>query len=81
MKIGIIGLGDIAQKAYLPIITQLPGIQPLFCTRNPDTLIQLSSKYRIEGTCQDYHQLLKMGVDAVMIHAATQVHFDIASFF
>ncbi len=81
MKIGIIGLGDIAQKAYLPVITQLPGIQPLFCTRNPDTLIQLSSKYRIEGTCQDYHQLLKMGVDAVMIHAATQVHFDIASFF
>ncbi|MEF1307816.1 gfo/Idh/MocA family oxidoreductase, partial [Vibrio owensii] len=34
MKIGIIGLGDIAQKAYLPVITQLPNVELVFCTRN-----------------------------------------------
>ena len=27
MKIAIIGLGDIAQKAYLPVITKLPGVE------------------------------------------------------
>ncbi|MGR6859458.1 Gfo/Idh/MocA family protein [Aliivibrio salmonicida] len=81
MKIGIIGLGDIAQKAYLPIIAQLQDVQPVFCTRNMETLKQLASKYRVGEICRDYQQLLTMGVDAVMIHAATSVHFEIASFF
>lgn len=81
MKIGIIGLGDIAKKAYLPIITQLENVQPVFCTRNPEVLKQLAQKYRVDQYCEDYQELLTLGVDAVMIHAATQVHFDIASFF
>jgi virulence factor len=81
MKIGIIGLGDIAQKAYLPVITQLPNVKLVFCTRNADTLNTLALQYRITETCQDYQQLIGMGVDAVMIHAATSVHPQIASFF
>ncbi|MDD9155305.1 Gfo/Idh/MocA family oxidoreductase [Aliivibrio sp. S4TY2] len=81
MKIGIIGLGDIAQKAYLPIITQLENVQPVFCTRNPEVLKQLAQKYRVDQYCENYQELLTLGVDAVMIHAATRVHFDIASFF
>lgn len=81
MKIGIIGLGDIAQKAYLPIITQIESIQPVFCTRNPEVLKQLAQKYRVDQYCEDYQELLALGVDAVMIHAATRVHFEIASFF
>lgn len=32
MKIGIIGLGDIAQKAYLPAITQHSDVELVFCT-------------------------------------------------
>lgn len=81
MKIGIIGLGDIAQKAYLPVITQLPNIELVFCTRNPNTLESLAKQYRISEICQDYQQLLHFGVDAVMIHAATSVHLQIAAFF
>ncbi|WP_367989251.1 Gfo/Idh/MocA family protein [Vibrio sp. NTOU-M3] len=81
MKIGIIGLGDIAQKAYLPVMTQLGQVQPVFCTRDPNTLAALSRQYRCEQICQDYKQLLTMNVDAVMIHAATSIHFELASFF
>lgn len=81
MKIGIIGLGDIAQKAYLPVITQLPDIDLVFCTRNTTTLSALAQQYRIAETCQDYQQLMNFGVDAVMIHAATSVHFQIAEYF
>lgn len=80
MKIGIIGLGDIAQKAYLPVMTQLGQVQPVFCTRDPNTLAALSRQYRCEQICQDYKQLLTMNVDAVMIHAATSIHFELASF-
>lgn len=81
MKIGIVGLGDIAQKAYLPVITQLPNIDLVFCTRNADTLTSLAQQYRVIDTCQDYQQLMSFGVDAVMIHAATNVHFQIAEYF
>ncbi len=81
MKIGIIGLGDIAQKAYLPVITQLPGIDLVLCTRNESTLTSLAQQYRIAETCQDYQQLASFGVDAVMIHATTSVHFQVAEYF
>ncbi|MCA2447966.1 gfo/Idh/MocA family oxidoreductase, partial [Vibrio alginolyticus] len=47
MKIGIIGLGDIAQKAYLPAITQLPNVELVFCTRDAKTLSSLAQQYRI----------------------------------
>ncbi|GEA52143.1 oxidoreductase [Vibrio inusitatus NBRC 102082] len=81
MKIGIIGLGDIAQKAYLPHITQLSGIEPIFCTRSQQVLDELRQQYRINQTCNDYQQLLALGIDAVMIHAATSAHATIARFF
>ncbi|MFH4665115.1 Gfo/Idh/MocA family oxidoreductase [Vibrio cidicii] len=81
MKIAIIGLGDIAQKAYLPVICQRAGIELVFCTRNAQTLAQLAQQYRVTEVCQDYRQLLEMKMDAVMIHAATQIHYEIAAFF
>ncbi|WP_047042418.1 Gfo/Idh/MocA family protein [Vibrio mexicanus] len=81
MKIGIIGLGDIAQKAYLPVITQKTGIELVFCTRQPETVKRLSQQYRINEYCTQYQDLLKHSVDAVMIHAATAVHHEIAQFF
>lgn len=46
MKIGIIGLGDIAQKAYLPVITQHSDVELVFCTRNSEVLNQLARRYR-----------------------------------
>ncbi|WP_428776223.1 Gfo/Idh/MocA family protein [Vibrio sp.] len=81
MKIAIIGLGDIAQKAYLPIITQLEGIQPVFCTRDATTLQRLATRYRVVEFCPDYRDLPGMGIDAVMIHAATSVHAELAQYF
>lgn len=81
MKIGIIGLGDIAQKAYLPVITSIPDIELVFCTRNEQALKTLANQYRVSSYCRDYKELLGFNVDAVMIHAATRIHPEIASFF
>ncbi|MBA5764574.1 Gfo/Idh/MocA family oxidoreductase [Vibrio sp. 404] len=81
MRIAVIGLGDIATKAYLPILTQMEGIELVLCTRHEQVLTQLARKYRINAYCTDYRQLLNLNIDAVMIHSATSTHFDIASFF
>jgi len=77
LKVGIIGLGNIAQKAYLPIITQMAEVEPYFCTRNNAVLQKLSQKYRVDNLFNQTHQLLKEGIDAAFVHTATDSHYEI----
>jgi len=78
LRIALIGLGDIAQKAYLPIIANHEEIQPILCTRNPQTLAKLQAQYRIDESYTDVQQLIANKPDAVMIHTATESHFSLA---
>ncbi|MGZ7441157.1 Gfo/Idh/MocA family protein [Paenibacillus sp. TH7-28] len=78
MRIGIIGLGDIAQKAYLPVMTGREDIELVFCTRNRDTLGWLAAKYRIAKTADSVEQLIETGVEAAFIHSATESHAAMA---
>lgn len=77
MKIGIIGLGNIAQKAYLPVITSMKDIDLVFCTRNQDTLNKLSRMYRVHECVQNVDELVKHGIDAAFVHSATESHMQI----
>jgi len=77
MKIGIIGLGDIAQKAYLPLITQMEDVEPYFCTRTEKTLKQLGKKYRVDKLFNSIDSLLEKDLDAAFVHAATEAHYPL----
>lgn len=79
LKITLIGLGAIAQKAYLPILANHAQVDPILCTRNKKVLNQLSHQYRIEKCYTGVDDLLKIGVDAAMVHTATESHFAIVS--
>ncbi|MGF1681612.1 Gfo/Idh/MocA family protein [Photobacterium minamisatsumaniensis] len=81
MKIAVVGLGDIAEKAHLPILTQFEEVELVFCTRNIERLKQLANKYRIQEYYTDYKSLVNANIDAVMIHSATASHYEIAHFF
>ncbi|RXZ01143.1 Gfo/Idh/MocA family protein [Fictibacillus sp. S7] len=78
MKVGIIGLGDIARKAYMPVLTQKEGIELVLCTRNEDTLQQLASQYRIAETARTIDELLAKEITAAFVSAATDAHLEIA---
>lgn len=78
MKIGIIGLGEIAKKAYLPVLSEKEGIDLVLCTRNMDTLNTLSKKYRIHEKVQTVDELITMNIDAAIVSTATEAHFEIA---
>jgi len=78
MKIGIIGLGDIAQKGYLPVLSEKENIEIILCTRNIDTLKLLSKKYRIVQSVQTVDELIEKGIDAAFVSTATEAHFQIA---
>ncbi|WP_194439371.1 Gfo/Idh/MocA family protein [Vibrio fluminensis] len=81
MRVALIGLGDIATKAYLPVMSQIQDLELILCTRNEQVLTTLANQYRISTFVTDYKKLLELNVDAVMIHSATSTHFEIASFF
>jgi virulence factor len=80
MKIGIIGLGDIARKAYLPVITT-KNHELVLCSRTKHVVEEMAQKYRINAWCYDYKDLLKHSVNAVFIHTATSSHYEIIKFF
>lgn len=79
MKVGCIGLGDIAQKAYLPVLGSLPGIELHLQTRTAATLASVAAAHRIpEERChRDLDSLLAQGLDAAFVHAATAAHPEI----
>lgn len=76
MKVGVIGLGDIAHKAYLPVLAAQPGIEPHLHTRSPSTLARAGETYRIPGEqCHaSFDALLSAGLDAAFVHAPTAAH-------
>ncbi|WP_256941201.1 Gfo/Idh/MocA family protein [Bacillus sp. EAC] len=78
MKIGIIGLGDIAKKAYLPVLSEKEDIELVLCTRNNLVLNELSKKYRIEEKAQTVEELITKNIDAAFISTATEAHFETA---
>ena len=77
MRIGIIGLGNICEKAYLPVITAIEGIEIVFCTRNKERLNSLSKKYRINEAVSTVDELINMNIDAAFVHTATESHIEI----
>ncbi|MEV0038262.1 Gfo/Idh/MocA family oxidoreductase [Streptomyces sp. NPDC050804] len=81
MKVGVIGLGDIAQKAYLPVLTTLPGVEPHLHTRTPATLARTAETYRVPSAhCHSgLDALLAQGLDAAFVHAPTTAHAEIVT--
>lgn len=81
MRIGIIGLGDIAQKAYLPILSEKEGIELVLCTRNKENLERLAKKYRLTEYVQTIDELLNLKIDAVLICTPSPTHFELTKKF
>lgn len=81
MKVGCIGLGDIAQKAYLPVLGVQPGVELHLQTRTPATLAQVGDSLHLpEGQRhRDLAELLAQNLDAAFVHAATVAHPEIVT--
>ncbi|ROQ99239.1 virulence factor [Streptomyces sp. 2132.2] len=81
MKVGVIGLGDIAQKAYLPVLTARPGVELHLQTRTPATLERIGEIHHIPAARRHttLDGLLAEGLDAAFVHAPTAVHPEIVA--
>ncbi|SHN34610.1 Gfo/Idh/MocA family protein [Gracilibacillus kekensis] len=79
MKIGMIGIGDIAKKAYLPILTQIKDVELHVCTRNSNVLKVLKSTHPHINTYQSTQELIHSNIKAAFVHSSTSSHESIVN--
>lgn len=80
MKVGVIGLGDIARKAYLPVLTTQKGLELCFMTRNPAVLSEVADQYRIHSRAHSLEELIGQGIQVAFVHSSTESHFEIVTY-
>lgn len=78
LPVAVIGLGDIAQKAYLPVLAALPGLDLRLMTRDRAKLDRIGDTYRIADRFTDLADVVDSGVRAAFVHAATDQHVAIS---
>ncbi|GAA3274169.1 Gfo/Idh/MocA family oxidoreductase [Streptomyces labedae] len=81
MKVGCIGLGDIAQKAYLPVLAVQPGVELHLQSRTPATLERVGDSLHLPAAQRHagLDALIAAGLDAAFVHAPTDVHPQIVT--
>lgn len=76
LKVGIIGLGDIAQKAYLPVLCNRELELHLY-TRDLEKLFRIGRQYRFQNLHQSFESILNSGIQAAFVHTSTGSHVEI----
>mgnify|MGYP003361665711 CR=1 FL=1 len=78
IKIGVLGLGNIAQKAYLPVMAAMQDQYEFhLTTRNPEKRQQLAAEYGFTHTHATLDELMATQPAAVFVHTPTATHASI----
>ncbi|MEU5884934.1 Gfo/Idh/MocA family oxidoreductase [Spirillospora sp. NPDC047279] len=78
MKVGVVGLGSIAQKAYLPVLGA-KGLDLHLMTRSRERLDRVADAYRVgDGRrFEELEALIGAGVEAAFVHVPTDRHQEV----
>jgi predicted dehydrogenase len=68
LRLGVIGVGDVAQRDYLPEAYRLTGMAEIavVCGRDPGRVRSVASEYGVLAWSTDYDELLSSDIDAVV---------------
>ncbi|MDE1146009.1 MAG: Gfo/Idh/MocA family oxidoreductase [Azospirillaceae bacterium] len=77
MRVAMIGLGDIARKAYLPVLGARRDISLCLMSRDSAKVSTIAADWRIPHAYDDLDVLLADGLDAAFVHAATSAHEEL----
>ncbi|AHV98281.1 Gfo/Idh/MocA family protein [Paenibacillus sabinae] len=80
INIAMIGIGNIARKVYLPLLSQSTRVRIAgILSSSVSTVESTVSAYRLpRGTCS-LDELLSWDLDAVFVHAPTPSHYEIVT--
>ncbi|HSP47473.1 MAG TPA: Gfo/Idh/MocA family oxidoreductase [Clostridiaceae bacterium] len=80
IKVGLVGLGSINRKAYMPVLVREKGWTLTGCyARTKEKRDAFSEEYRVPAF--ESMEALAEAVDAVIINTSTDSHFEVANFF
>lgn len=83
LTVAVVGLGDIAAKAYLPVLGTRPDLRLQLVTRNRERLAEVGAGYRIPEACRfaDLAAVLDSAavLDAAFVHVATVAHVEVVT--
>jgi virulence factor len=77
LKVAMIGLGDIAEKAYLPVLSTRADVELALVTRNDRTVQRLGRQYGVARCTTSLDDVLDGDLEAAFVHAATTAHAGI----
>ncbi len=82
MKIAIIGAGEIARKAYFPLLGCWPGIEITgLYSRTQATLDQVKSEWGFTNGTTNIDHILENRPDAAIVISSTESHYQFCRFF
>lgn len=79
MRVAVVGLGDIAQKAYLPVLATDGDVELVLVTRDPGRLAELGDRLRVPRRHRTVEEAVAAGLDAAFVCAATSAHPELVS--
>ena len=79
MRIGVLGIGDIARKAYLPVLAALPEVELVLASRDAEALDLARRTHGAVAsinTASGLGELLDADLAACFVTSATPAHFE-----
>ncbi|MBK7906267.1 MAG: Gfo/Idh/MocA family oxidoreductase [Gemmatimonadetes bacterium] len=76
LRIGVLGLGAIAQTAHLPVLSKMRGVQlAALCDNDAAKARSLAQRFGVRDICTDVEELLELkDIDAVVVTTPNHLH-------
>lgn len=76
LRIGVLGLGAIAQTAHLPVLSKMRGVQlAALCDNDAAKARSLAQRFGVRDICTDVEELLDLpDLDAVVVTTPNHLH-------
>jgi virulence factor len=77
-RIGMVGLGGMAQRAYLPVLAHLETVDlPVVMSRRADAMERLRARYHVPAGETDLAAFLRHDLQAAVVLTPAPTHFEI----
>ncbi len=78
MRAAVIGLGGIAEKAYLPLLTGWVGLDLILHCRTRETVEQYQLQYRVAHATDDFEEVLALEPQVAFVLTPSDTHYAVA---
>lgn len=78
MRAAVIGLGGIAEKAYLPLLTGWKGLELILHARTLETVESYQDQYRVPHGTTIFDEVLALQPDVAFVLTPSDTHYEIA---